>query len=193
MEKQPLAPGAAAVALARCARRTVMLLGRRSIHQPEAHVGSRISFADGTTATVYRETVVDRDAPASPAVLVVAFRLRRVRSRWAHALFRLESELNTVLFVGFPGFMSKLWLTNDGNGVYRGIYEWDDPALAHAYVRALWWPLALVSEPTSIHYVVLPGLRRAEVLGHPKPADACEPEGAKTWWRITDTHGVRAA
>ena len=37
----------------------------------------------------------------SPAVLVVGFRLRGVRGRLAHALFRCESLFNTPLFVGY--------------------------------------------------------------------------------------------
>ena len=35
------------------------------------------------------------------------------------------SLLNTPFFVGFPGFVSKLWLANDEHGVYRGLYRWD--------------------------------------------------------------------
>jgi membrane protein len=59
---------------------------------------------------VYRETVIDRPPALLPAVLVVSFRLRHVNRGWAHSLFRPESELNTVLFAGFPGLVSKLWL-----------------------------------------------------------------------------------
>ena len=64
-----------------------------------------------------------------PVVLVVAFRLRWVRGR-GHALFRAESLLNTPLFVGFPGFVSKLWVAHDEGHVYRGVYQWNGPALA---------------------------------------------------------------
>jgi hypothetical protein len=46
----------------------------------------------------------------------------------------------------------------------------------------LWRVLALVSVPGSIHYVVLPGLRRDELLARPQvlagPADAA------AWWRL---------
>ena len=79
-------------------------------------------------------------------------------------LFRWESLLNTPLFVGFPGFVSKLWLANDDRGRYRGLYQWDGPRRADHYARALWRVLALVSVPGSIHYVVLSGLRRDELL-----------------------------
>lgn len=96
-----------------------------------------------------------------------------------HALFRAESLLNAPLFAGFPGLVSKLWLAHDERGRYRGLYEWDGPRLADDYVRALWRVLALVSVPGSVHYVVLPGLRRDELLSRPQ---ALAGDGA-AWWR----------
>jgi hypothetical protein len=127
----------------------------------------RLRFAEGSESVVYRETVVERRPPEDPCVLVVEFRLRGVRGR-AHALFRWDSLLNTPLFVGCPGLVSKLWLAADGFGVYRGLYEWDGAAQAEAYARALWRVLALVSVRGSIHYKVLPGLQREEVLAQPE-------------------------
>jgi hypothetical protein len=105
-----------------------------------------------------------------PCVLAVAFRLRLVHGR-GHALFRAESLLNTPLFVGFPGFVSKLWFAHDDHGVYRGIYDWDGPARAEHYARCLWRVLALVSEPGSIRYLVRPGLEVSELLAHPESLD----------------------
>ncbi|MFZ2529810.1 MAG: hypothetical protein WAX14_19485 [Rhodococcus sp. (in: high G+C Gram-positive bacteria)] len=96
--------------LARCAGHTAHLLLHRRLHLPVANTGRRMTFGDGSAAVVYRETVADRADPADPVVLVVAFRLRGVRGR-GHAVFRAESLLNTPLFAGFPGFVSKLWLT----------------------------------------------------------------------------------
>jgi hypothetical protein len=115
---------------------------------------------------------------------VVAFRLRLVRGR-AHILFRLESELNTPLFVGFPGFVSKLWLAHDRLGTYRGVYEWDGPDRAERYARSLWHVLALVSEPHSIAYQVLPGVHRAELLAQPDAWVGGE-AGTGAWWRVTE-------
>ena len=43
------------------------------------------------------------------------------------------------------------------HGVYRGLYEWDGPAQAEAYARALWRVLALVSVRGSIHDRLGPG------------------------------------
>ena len=180
-ERAPLAYGPALRALIGCAANTARLLRQRRIHLPTGHVGMRLRFADGTSAPVYRETIVDRGATADPCVLVVEFRLRAVHGR-GHAAFRAESLLNTPLFVGSPGFVSKLWLAADEQGRYRGLYEWDGPRRAEAYARALGRVLALVSVPGSIHYIVLPGLRRDEVLEQPQAA-AGTAAGAAAWWR----------
>jgi len=180
-ERPPLPYPAALRALADCCARTARLLRQHRLRLPARRVGTQLHFADGTSARVYRETVADRGATLDPCVLVVEFRLRAVRG-WGHAAFRRESLLNTPLFVGFPGFVSKLWLANDERGRYRGLYEWDGPARAEAYARALWRVLALVSVPGSIHYIVLPGLRRDEVLEQPQAA-AGTAAGAAAWWR----------
>ena len=58
--------GPAAVALVRCAGTCVVLLAQGRVHLPRRRVGARMSFADGTSAVVYRETVVDQAAPADP-------------------------------------------------------------------------------------------------------------------------------
>jgi hypothetical protein len=182
-EQPPLRLRCATRALALCAWRTAGLVASRQIRQPARNLGRRIAFGDGSSAVVYRETVIGGPAPDAPAVLVVCFRLRHVRTGWAHALFRWESELNTPLFAGFSGFVSKLWLVHDQHHLYRGLYQWEDPELAVSYVRALWWVLALVSEPGSIHYAILPGLDRDEVLADPAVIDARLTTAPGGWWR----------
>jgi hypothetical protein len=172
-------------AVARCVARTGVLLARGQVHLPHRHVGRLILFADGTTGRVYRETMLDRAPPEDPCVLVVSFRLRRVRGSRAHKAFEVESILNTPLFVGFPGFVSKLWMAHDGRDLYRGLYEWDGPRLAEQYARALWRVLALVSERGSIDFRVLPGLRRDEVLADPHVMDGPAKAEAHGWWRVT--------
>src|SRR6476469_10072532 len=49
-----------------------------------------------------------------------------------------------------------------------GTHEWDGPERAEFYARCLWRILELGCEPDSIHYVVLPGLRRDAVLREPR-------------------------
>jgi len=180
-DQAPLRYAAALRALAGCAVSTARLLRRHRVRLPAELVGTQLRFADGTSARVYRETVVERGATKDPCVLVVEFRLRLVRGR-AHAAFRSESLLNTPLFVGFPGFASKLWLAHDERGRYRGVYEWDGPQRADHYARALWRVLALVSVPGSIHYMILPGLPRDEFLARPQSLAWAAADGA-AWWR----------
>jgi hypothetical protein len=157
------------------------MLGRGQVHWPRANVGRVLRFADGTVARVYRETTVDI-SPREPCFLAVSFRLRRVRGR-GHAVFRWESILNTPLFVGFPGFVSKLWLANDDQGIYRGLYEWDGAARAENYARSLWRVLELVSERDSIDYRVFAGSRLDQVLSAPDLLGATDPSDESTWWR----------
>ena len=88
-----------------------------------------------------------------------------------------------ALSVGFPGLVSKLWLAADEHGVYRGLYEWDGASGAESYARALWRVLALVSVPGSIHYRVLPGLRREELLARPDLLAPPPAADAADWWR----------
>jgi hypothetical protein len=186
-ERPPLGYLAALRAVIGCAANTARLLRAHRIHLPAGQVGKRLHFADGTTARVYRETVIDRGATADPCVLAVTFRLRAVRG-WGHAAFRAESLLNTPLFAGFPGLVSKLWLAADERGRYRGLYEWDGPRRAEAYARALWRVLALVSVPGSIHYIVLPRLHRDEALARPQALAGLDPTAAEAaaWWRPAD-------
>ncbi|HSU35725.1 MAG TPA: hypothetical protein VLJ88_08695 [Propionibacteriaceae bacterium] len=179
-EQTPLPIGQAFRAVAGCVASSTRLLIRRQVHMPTRHVDERLAFADGSTARVYFETVIDRPATQDPALLFVGFRLRGLRGARAHALFRFESRFNTPLFVGFPGFVSKLWLANDSNGIYRGVYQWDGPDLAENYARALWRVLALVSVAGSIQYQVLPGLRRDDVLRQPQLLNTYH---GHEWWR----------
>jgi len=169
-------------ALARCAGHTIDLLVHRRLHQPAGNLGRRVRWSDGTTSMVYRETTADHD-PVAPCTLVVRFRLRGVRGPFLHALFRLESELNTILFAGFPGFVSKLWFAADEHGVYRGLYDWDGVENADAYVRALWWALMVVAERSSIEHVVVADVRCDRLLRDPALAG-----DSLTWWRPLDVN-----
>jgi hypothetical protein len=123
-----------------------------------------------------------------PCFLAVSFRLRLIRGK-GHAWFRAESILNTPLFVGFPGFASKLWLAHDSRGIYRGLYEWDGADRAEQYARSLWRVLELGCEPASIDFQILPGLRRDEVLADPTVLDQHAPAEPHAWWRVVTGAG----
>lgn len=173
-------------AMIHCALHTGRLLTGGVLRQPTTHLGRRLEFADGTMADIYRETRVVGREPSEPTVLVVAFTLRVVRSPWAHAAFRIESLLNTVLFAGFPGFESKLWLRHDERGRYRGLYQWDGPEQAEFYVAALRHVLGPVSKPGSVDHKILPGHRRDDVLRRPDELVGNPSASSPDWWRVVD-------
>jgi hypothetical protein len=52
--------------------------------------------------------------------LVVGFRLRGIRSRRAHAMFRFESRVNPPLFFWLSVIRLQAWVANDSQGLYRG-------------------------------------------------------------------------
>jgi len=158
------------------------MLAAGRLRWPRDNVGRLVRFADGTAARVFRETVASQPAH-DPCFLAVAFRLRGVRGR-GHEWFEAESILNTPLFAGFPGFTSKLWLAHDGNGIYRGLYEWDGAERAERYARSLWRVLALGCEHDSIDFRVLPGLRRDSVLADPALLQSHLAAEQRAWWRI---------
>jgi hypothetical protein len=180
----PLPRRVAAPAVLRCVGATARLLARHRLHLPRERVGLRLRFGDRTSARVYRETAVDTGPVERPCVLVVGFRLRAVRGL-GHVLFRWESLLNTPLFAGFPGLVSKLWFAHDEHGVYRGLYEWDGPDRAEYYARCLWRVLELVCAPGTIHYQVLPGLHRDELLDRWQGPRGSGPARAAAWWQVT--------
>jgi len=182
-EQGPLPYGVAAGGVARCVLQTAQLLFDHRVHLPDSRVDTKLRFADGTTARIYRETVVDHDDAQAPCILVVSFRLRFVRGA-LHTLFRAESLLNTPLFVGFPGFVSKLWMAHDANGVYRGVYQWDGPESAEYYARCLWRVLALVSTRGSIRYVIVPGHERDELFEAPERFAPGSAEEVPSWARV---------
>jgi hypothetical protein len=99
--QRPLPRTQAWPAVARCAAVSGQLLAGGHVRLTKGWVGRRLSFADGTSALVYRETRLDGGTALDPCALVVAFRLRAVHGR-GHALIRWENLLNTPLFVGSP-------------------------------------------------------------------------------------------
>lgn len=182
-DSRPLPHAQAWGAVVRCFAKTFVMLAQGDLRLPKENVGRVIRFADGTSGRVYRETAVVRAAPYDPCVLIVSFRLKRIRGL-AHVAFEWESILNTPLFVGFPGFVSKLWMAHDSRGTYRGLYEWDGPEQAETYARALWRVLELVSEEGSIDFRVLPRLRRDDLLADPSRLDGHVEPAA--WWRVVE-------
>jgi hypothetical protein len=179
-------PGPVA-AFARSAVATFRLIGAGRLTSPRTYLGRRLRFADGTTSFVFRETAIRDPNPRDPAVLVVQFRLRAFgQRRFLHALFRRECILHTPLFAGFPGFQTKLWISDTATGVYRGLYEWDGPERAAEYADQLVRLLVPLSTHGSVRYHVIPGIRRRDLLGASGLAGTGQAQEADAWWRLAE-------
>jgi hypothetical protein len=172
-------------AFTRSALATGRLAAAGRLRSPRTHLGCRLQFADGTTGVVFRETAIRDGHPADPAVLVVQFHLRALgRSRLLHAAFHRECVLHTPLFAGFPGFRSKLWISDSTTRVYRGLYEWDGADQATEYAATLARLLRPLSTRGSVRYHVIPGLRRRDALRDPGRMGAGRAGDHAAWWRL---------
>jgi hypothetical protein len=183
-----------AAAFARSAVATGRLLAAGRLASPRTYLDRRLGFADGTTSLVFRETAVRGRDPRDPAVLVVQFRLRAFgHRRWLHALFRRECILHTPLFAGFPGFQTKLWISDTTTGVYRGLYEWAGPQRAVDYAHTLVRLLTPLSTHGSVRYHVIPGIRRQDLFDASGLPVAGQEQAADAWWRPAEPLEAPAA
>lgn len=174
-------------AFAHSAAVTARLLREGCLASPRRLIGHRLRFADGTTSLVFRETAIRGGDTRNPAVLVVQFRLWLLDdSRVLHAFFRHECIAHTPLFAGFPGFRSKLWLTDVGTWVYRGVYEWDGSDQAEAYATTLSGLLRPFSYRDTVRHHLVPDIRRDDFIRHPDLAMVDTDTATSPWWRLRD-------
>jgi hypothetical protein len=137
-----------------CAVRTVWLLARGALHIDHSLDGRLAQLPDGRSFEIFRRTTSsasDHDT-GEPVVLSVWFHLRFVPA-WARrrrALFERESILNTLLFAGFAGYESKLWMVDPDTNEFAGLYQWRGREAAERYARYI----ASVLRPLSSHGLV---------------------------------------
>ena len=165
-----------------CAREWARMSAQHRLARPVDHLGVTLSFRDGTTSRVFRETVVVDAAIADPVLLVIAFRLAFLDDvGLLHAGFRHECLIHTPLFAGFPGFRSKLWLEDDGTRIYRGLYQWDGATEAAAYAGRMVGLLAPFSSRGTARFHLVPGMARSDYLRDPDRTSGRESDA---WWRL---------
>jgi hypothetical protein len=148
----------------RCGRAAIVL---RALPKRRRITPARLRACTHRVYRVFRETARP-DAEGSPdaCAIEVCFRLRWARaSRTAHWLFQRACILTTPFWSGFDGFATKLWMVEPASGAYAGIYEWDGPEDARAYLDVLLPVLRAVSVRGSVGFELHAGMRLEELLG----------------------------
>jgi hypothetical protein len=127
------------------------------IRTPKERIGQVFTNSDGREFIVFKETILDPAASeqAEPeAMFRVQFRVPKIR-RWRD---RLVISVKSPIFVGAPGFRSKLWMVDERTNTYQGVYEWDTVADAEAYAHSA--SMAFMTEvavPGGISYEIMRG------------------------------------
>jgi hypothetical protein len=127
------------------------------LRSPRDRVGQTFRNADGHEFVIFRETVLDSlpDAPRKPEAM---FRVQFQVSKIVPWRDRLVIAMKSPIFVGLPGFRSKLWMVDEKNSTYQGVYEWDRLQDAENYVRSASMDfMANVAVPGGLSYEIVPG------------------------------------
>ena len=164
------------------AREWMRMSAHHRLTRPADYVGAMLSFRDGTTSRVFRETLVVGATTADPVLLVIGFRLAFLDDLGPlHAGFRRECLIHAPLFAGFRGFRSKLWLADEDTRIYRGVYQWDGARDAASYAARMVGLLAPFSNRGTARSHVVPGLTRSDYLFDPDVTTGRSSDG---WWRL---------
>ncbi len=112
---------------------------------------------DGQEFVIFRRTVLD-PAPGQPkkpaALFRVCFRVPKI----SPFRDRLIIALKSPVFVALPGFRSKLWMVDEKNDCYQGVYEWDTLQDAQNYVHSYSMEfMGQVAVPGGLSYEIIPG------------------------------------
>ncbi len=126
-------------------------------HAPKDQIGKVFTNPDGQEFVIFKQTVLD-PTPGEPqkpeAMFRVQFRVPKI-SPWRD---RLIISLKSPVFVALPGFRSKLWMVDEKNRTYQGVYEWSTLQDAENYVHSYSMEfMTEVAVPGGLCYEIIPG------------------------------------
>jgi hypothetical protein len=97
-------------------------------------VGREFAGDGGERFRVFRSAVIiSRGVPPPAARFVIRFQPNDMGIE-ANKRFSL---LPMMIFMGFTGFRSKMWMVDESTGVCQGLYEWQTMADAENYSRSI--------------------------------------------------------
>jgi hypothetical protein len=133
--------------------KTIGFVVEGRLHLPTQRIGAGITDEKGQQFTIFREVVIDptENQPKRPgAVLVIHFKVTNISPE----LNKIYSLLPLPLYIGDPGFRSKLFTINGED--CQSIYEWDTVQDARNYVNSVALKTILVrAVPGSVSYKIV--------------------------------------
>lgn len=127
------------------------------LHAPKNQIGKVFTNPDGEEFIVFKQTVLDPlpgEVEKPEAMFRVQFRVPKI-SPWRD---RLVISLKSPIFVALAGFRSKLWMVDEKNNTYQGVYEWSTLRDAENYVHSYSMEfMTQVAVPGGLSYEIIPG------------------------------------
>lgn len=99
---------------------------------PKTLLNVNYKMEDKVTFRIFRQVIVKYNDDTNTSIFKVRFKLANMSPK-DNIHFSL---IPIPLFVGLPGFKKKLWMINDTNGYFQGVYEWDSRKSAEMYSRS---------------------------------------------------------
>lgn len=109
------------------------LIGR--LRFPKRFMSRSFEIEKNQVFTVFRHikrTTKRENRDVGTVVLLVRFHF----ARFTQAVNRRLSLIPIPLIFGFPGFHEKIWMANEENGEWLGLYEWEVERFAKAYEKS---------------------------------------------------------
>lgn len=102
------------------------------IRRRKLFVGKTIQMEDGKQFVVFRHIYRkcrQRNESDGSVVMVVRFRF----ARFSQIANRRLSLIPVPMIAGYPGFHDKVWMFNENDGYWQGVYQWESEAAVDSY------------------------------------------------------------
>jgi hypothetical protein len=129
------------------------------LHTSQEQAGKIFTNDDGQEFVIFKQTILD-PLPGQDTQPRAMFRVQFRVSKIMPHRDRFIISIKSPIFVALPGFRSKLWMVDEKNNTYQGVYEWATLPDAQAYAHSASMDfMAEVTVPGGISYEIIPGGR----------------------------------
>ena len=108
-----------------------LLLGK--LRYSKQYLGQTVKIEDGQEFAIFRHiTVSTRNRNENEIIFIVSFKFARL----SHKANKIASIIPMLLITGFPGFNTKIYAVNVGNGYWQGMYQWKSKKHLEEYKKS---------------------------------------------------------